>query len=307
MTSHFSASAQKLARNPLGIIALFLVLVYGIAGLVFSTAAKSLATSERQPLVWFLVLFPVLVLAMFGWLVARHHTKLYAPSDYRDSEGFFRALTVGEQRARLDAEVESLQGDIPDTEPIRVAAEARDEAHRRPSEMPPNESGATTGSTTATQAKDPRDSTVQLVERRRSELRAAVVLAEELACRKLEADFRLPVLRSVSLTNGAQIDGLIRTPIRPTAVEIKYTRSSKNVERIASEMIARLVSIENGSTIGPLQILLVIVVDAPRPEERPLIERVLERLLSHMGQVSYRVYDFKALQEEFGVVPPSCS
>jgi hypothetical protein len=81
--------AKGLSRNPLGIIALFIVLVYGFAALV-TTFSGSLSWSERLPLIWFLVLFPVLVLAVFSWLVSRHGGKLYAPSDYRNEENYIR-------------------------------------------------------------------------------------------------------------------------------------------------------------------------------------------------------------------------
>ena len=95
--SEFGQTAQRLARNPLGIIALFIVLVYGIAGLVLGFSAANLQPNEKLPLIWFLVIFPVIVLAAFLWLVAHHHMKLYAPHDFPDKEGFFRALTPAEQ------------------------------------------------------------------------------------------------------------------------------------------------------------------------------------------------------------------
>ena len=50
-----------LARNSLGIIALFIVLVYGFASLV-TAFAGSFTAAERLPLIYFLILFPVLVL-----------------------------------------------------------------------------------------------------------------------------------------------------------------------------------------------------------------------------------------------------
>jgi lipopolysaccharide export LptBFGC system permease protein LptF len=67
---------QLQRRNPLGIIALFIVLIYGFASLVLTFGAN-LQSEERLPIVWFLVLFPVLALVVFGWLVSRHHAKLY--------------------------------------------------------------------------------------------------------------------------------------------------------------------------------------------------------------------------------------
>lgn len=86
----FGETAKGLARNPLGIIALFIVLVYGFASLVLGLSDR-VQTGERLPLVWFLVTFPPMVLITFAWLVSRHHTKLYAPTDYREDTSFLQA------------------------------------------------------------------------------------------------------------------------------------------------------------------------------------------------------------------------
>lgn len=83
----FGETAKGLAKNPLGIIALFIVLIYGFASLTVGFSDK-LTAGERTPLIWFLVLFPVAVLSVFAWLVSCHHKKLYAPSDFKDEEHF---------------------------------------------------------------------------------------------------------------------------------------------------------------------------------------------------------------------------
>lgn len=82
-------SAKTLSKNPLGLLALFIVLIYGIAAL-FLSFAKDLSVAERLPLVWFLVLFPILVLSAFLWLVSRHGNKLYSPSDFKDEENYVK-------------------------------------------------------------------------------------------------------------------------------------------------------------------------------------------------------------------------
>lgn len=86
---NFSKTAKSLARNPLGIIALFIVLIYGVAGLV-TAFSSSLTTNERLPLIWFLVIFPVVVLIVFAWLVSRHSGKLFSPSDFRNEENYVK-------------------------------------------------------------------------------------------------------------------------------------------------------------------------------------------------------------------------
>jgi CheY-like chemotaxis protein len=101
---------KHLARNPLGIIAMFIVLVYGFASAMAGFSDK-LERGERLPVVWFLVLFPPLVLFTFAWLVSRHHAKLYSPADYREDASFIEAsvqqvevaLALGAAAARKQA------------------------------------------------------------------------------------------------------------------------------------------------------------------------------------------------------------
>ncbi len=85
--------AVDLARNPLGIIALFLVLVYGMASLV-TLFVGGLSHSERLPLIYFLAIFPVLVLGCFLWLVTKHSFKLFAPGDFKDEGNYVQLMEV---------------------------------------------------------------------------------------------------------------------------------------------------------------------------------------------------------------------
>ena len=43
----------------------------------------------------------ILVLAVFVWLVTRHHTKLYAPADFRRDEGFLSAIDPSKVRLQI--------------------------------------------------------------------------------------------------------------------------------------------------------------------------------------------------------------
>ena len=88
-TQSFGETARSLARNPLGIIALFIVLVYGFASLV-TAFAGSFTAAERLPLIYFLIVFPVLVLVVFSWLVSRHSGKLFAPSDFKNEDNYVK-------------------------------------------------------------------------------------------------------------------------------------------------------------------------------------------------------------------------
>jgi len=82
-------AAKSLSRNPLGIIALFIVLVYGFAALV-TAFASSFSHEERLPLVYFLVVFPIVVLIIFAWLVSRHSGKLFSPQDFKNEDNYVK-------------------------------------------------------------------------------------------------------------------------------------------------------------------------------------------------------------------------
>lgn len=94
---NFGQIAERLSKNPLGIIALFLVLVYGMAGFVATSSV--LESEQRLIIVLFLVGFPILVLGIFYSLVTKHHNKLYAPSDFVDEDNFIKS--VGDLKSSL--------------------------------------------------------------------------------------------------------------------------------------------------------------------------------------------------------------
>lgn len=102
--TEFMEKAKGLTRNPLGIIALFVSLIYGFACLVLSTSISNLhGQEERLPLIWFIILFPLLILGAFTYLVIYHHKKLYAPSDYKDEKNFVNAF-IGNKDVSSDLE-----------------------------------------------------------------------------------------------------------------------------------------------------------------------------------------------------------
>jgi hypothetical protein len=44
---------------------------------------------ERLPLIFFIIVFPIIVFGGFIYLVVKNHQNLYAPSDYKDEKNFF--------------------------------------------------------------------------------------------------------------------------------------------------------------------------------------------------------------------------
>ena len=108
-----------LTRNPLGILAVFLGILYGIAGLLLGIDAQPLTEANQTVITWLVAIFPFVSLAVFAWLVSKHHAKLYSPHDYRTDEGFFasvRPSTAAEVEEKLAAEVDAISSEA-ETEP----------------------------------------------------------------------------------------------------------------------------------------------------------------------------------------------
>jgi hypothetical protein len=107
----FMSGSVALARNPLGIIGLFVCLVYGLACAVLLINGRQLMCGESWALVSFVVVFPFVILAVFYALVTRHHKKLYAPSDYKDERNFLLPSPLPDERIseRIDQEVAILK------------------------------------------------------------------------------------------------------------------------------------------------------------------------------------------------------
>lgn len=102
----FGDVASGFARNPLGIIALFIVLIYGFASLV-TTFASGFTPGEKMPLIYFLIGFPILVLAVFTWLVSEHSGKLFSPSDFKNEDNYVR-MQLETTRHKLETDLKDL-------------------------------------------------------------------------------------------------------------------------------------------------------------------------------------------------------
>jgi hypothetical protein len=124
-------------KNPLTVIAVFASLAE-----ISGTVVLPLIEKEtQQTFVWFLMIFPtLLVLSFFGTLIFKPHV-LYAPSDYKDENifaSFFKPASPERQRKKLEEEV--AQDGQP--EALRGPSEAQqnataDEPARQPDDAPP--------------------------------------------------------------------------------------------------------------------------------------------------------------------------
>jgi hypothetical protein len=185
---------KDLVKNPIGIIALFISMIYGFANLLLGATAKSLTSEERFPLIIFIVLFPVVVLGIFYLLVSRHHGKLYAPGDYKDDKSFLRTLSQEEREQKLEKEVEEA---LP---------------------QQPIEQNRGVGQTIQGQANDARSST---------DIREELRFVESQVVARLEREFNQRAERDVGIgETGANFDAMFNVSGNLTFVEIKTLRNA---------------------------------------------------------------------------------
>ena len=126
----FGTTAKELSRSPLGIIALFIVFVYGFVSLIMINS-DAFTSMERLLLIVFLISFPVLVLFVFAWMVSNHSDKLFGPGDFKNEEHFLQlktakvttslgAATAEAQQATTDADISKIVELIRAAEPVQA-------------------------------------------------------------------------------------------------------------------------------------------------------------------------------------------
>ena len=117
----FINSSKGFAKNPLGIIALFISLIYGFACLVIGVAGNSLEKNERFILIIFLVSFPIVILISFVFLVTKHYRKLYSPADFKDEKNYLETIDINYQKSRIQNKV--IESEVQVTNPASTSSD----------------------------------------------------------------------------------------------------------------------------------------------------------------------------------------
>ncbi|WP_323974653.1 hypothetical protein [Aeromonas hydrophila] len=263
---NFGDTATTLSKNPLGIIALFIVLVYGIAGLVLGASGESLLESHKTVLVWFLAIFPFSVLGSFTWLVSKHHTKLYSPSDFRNDEGFIRILSPEEQKRKIESEVKEIRE---------------------------NDSDITETNSTKPDHKN------------NNQLMQSILLAEELAFRELETLYNVSINRHVSIGTGYDtgMDGMFVSENQAYIIEIKYVRNRINILTFEKGLKALTQKLKKFNWKN-FQIIFAIVIEDESLLTKEQTNDIFNKFSATGNQLGVRVtpkvFLLAELKEKFG-------
>lgn len=274
------------AKNPLGIIALFISLIYAMSALLLGASIDRLAHHNQTVLVLFIIIFPFIVLGVFAWLVAHHHKKLYGPGDFRSDEGF---------QSIQDAPSESL------------GERLRKEVTQQSVEEEPEKRGEVSASASAPSAgKKDVGNVLQSSVGELSRINKAYI-AEGLVFQDLQNRYGGSYRRNiyVKTNRGGEfaVDGILQGPNGHIVVEVKFFGKTSEYARRIRETLRYIetmkeIFIEN--KISADKFVLAIVMD--KEIDSADIEIIRGRIQNiNSGSTEIIIYSFEELAAKFGL------
>jgi ABC-type transport system involved in multi-copper enzyme maturation permease subunit len=275
----FMKSAKGLTKNPLGIIGLFISLIYGFACLVLSTSISNLqSASERIPLIWFIIIFPLIILGAFIFLVVNHHEKLYAPSDFRNDDSFIETMSGKKIKEKQEKEAELLNS--ADNSVIEIA-ESKDIQREEKTEK-------------IVESNNESISKIELSNR--------ISDAEDWAVKDLELKYNIAFRTNQRLVSNSiklELDAFASSPEKVIIAEIKYWHSNKAIKPLLLSLQNFILKINTFRTAfknKEVELILVIVFDKINVVTLNKIESFLSELNTN---VKLEVKEYSKLKSDY--------
>lgn len=284
--------------NPLTLIAIF-------AGLAETTAVSVLPFLEpniQSTFVWFVMLFPALLVGLFFAVLWWKSQNLYAPADYRDDSSYLHVH--GTQRSSGQLASTNVTDDG-----ARVDETARGGAN-------PGSGSAPAGDTTSTIASEGMSvtqSTYRLstpaptprIAQATLEFGEAV-MAERLALEKLRAQRGGVLTSPATITvKGVpyQFDGVLAQGKAINVVEVIYKRERDIAQKVKSqlEVFVKLKRQIESDEVRQ-EVVFTIAVVSREAENQLNIDSMVRSYAKNLGiEVSVEVYDLKSLMSDLNV------
>ncbi|MFA7346503.1 MAG: hypothetical protein WCZ86_01965 [Desulfurivibrionaceae bacterium] len=271
-------------KNPLTIIAIFAA----IAEISGTVVLPFIAPTNQSLYVWFLIIFPILLIVLFFLTLNFNHKVLYAPSDYQNEDNFLRSLpkaTFAEKVLKIEAEIaeeETVAKDLP-----------------KPETVPATIVGATTSTT--------RNSAFSYQTLVRRSTQAAYMLAEDLIFQKLSKEFSTEIQREVKLNSLAGryiFDGIVRERGVTTVIEVKYLRNALMSGTQLRDTLARIqqsVKLLPAEQTSNFRVLLALATDEGGVSHGRVAEQIDHYRKDFSFPIEIRFYNLAELEREFNV------
>lgn len=263
-------------KNPLTIIAIFAA----IAEISGTIVLPFIDQSNQALYVWFLMVFPILLILLFFLTLNFNHKVLYAPSDYRNEDNFLQSLP----RASFTEKVQKIKAELAEAEPENL----------QPEEATPK---------APLQAKP--DISYQTFVRRSTQ--ASYMLAEELIFRKLASEFSSEIQREVKLgaLGGRYIfDGIVRDKGVTTVIEVKFVRSGFIPSMHFRETLSRIqeaVKLLPKEQSSNFRVLLAIATEEVNTIHEKIASQIERISNDFYFPIDVRFFSLAELEREFQI------
>lgn len=266
-------------KNPLTIIAIFAA----IAEISGTIVLPFIDKSNQALYVWFLMIFPLLLILLFFLTLNFNHKVLYAPSDYRNEDNFLQSLP----RASFTEKVQKIKAELAEAEPEAPEKLQSEEATLK----------------VPLQAKP--DISYQTFVRRSTQ--ASYMLAEELIFRKLASEFSSEIQREVKLgTLGVHyiFDGIVRDKGVTTIIEVKFVRNGFIQTTHIKETLARIqkaVKLLPKEQSSDFRVLLAIATEEVNTTQEKVVSQIEGISIDFYFPIDVRFFSLAELEREFQI------
>ncbi len=249
--------SHALVRNPLTVISIFA----GLAEVSATVALPQLSAGIQGQFIWFVMLFPALLVFLFFVTLWTKHHVLYAPSDFADETNFMRHWVPS--TATIDDKEDLAQLPPENGEPLLVP---------QPTEPLRNE------------AVTPQVDSETLTQINTARVREAR-WAEDVVIRRMSQKLGLKFVRDVELKGRSDIryDAVAESPSGPVMVEVRLLNNRLNSIMVVRRELERLAAVSyrlSREEIQGARLVLAIVLreELPATELAHLKDRIRDQI-----------------------------
>ena len=258
-------------RNPLTIIAIFA----GLAEISGTGILPFITEVNQRTYIWFLMIFPVVLVVLFFLTLNFNPKVLYSPSDFRDEANYMRIFEQSSTAQKLQKIEEEVLEESEAARPLL--------SERHPESQPKVVS-----------------SQAEIVELMKNDPRMRYQLVENLVIDRLTRELGIQPQRDLSLRNKSSrimFDAVFQRPDGITMVEVKFFSGQTLLPRIRETIHRFQLSLQALPQNIQKNARLILAVAYDMPEENvEKVKRELESIVLDSGiPVEVRMYSLADL------------
>ena len=275
-------------KNPLTVIAIFA----GTAEISGTAILPLLGAESQQTYIWFLMLFPLLLIIFFFLTLNWNHKVLYAPSDFTNEDNFVNIL----QKPSIQETLSKIESDLVDNEDSSIENTTENESDKK---IIDNHSEKNTENVSNSSKVNRKKDAILVRDISRKRMQEAQ-MAELLVLNKLEQELNIPIQREMMIKIGASkiiFDGVVQIGSSLTGIEVKYVRNKNTFNSsIWNNLFNRFELLYR--SLDDLQKKSFSIIFAIVTDENPIeIKQYIDsRMIRPSFPIDIRVYDFDELR-----------